>query len=179
VWRTCCSTQPDRRVAVFNTYIMAVAPAIRIPVAFTKGGVGDAVTEVCSAFAWTLGSRFISGICLKASVHPIEEERREHVKTVYIGCLRLLAPVIVMSSEMSWCWLKAYLESEEEGRLMTVDMKCNGIYYGTDSLLILIFYSGLWPFVTVNAKSTLTLENMCKFQLSMIEVGPGWCDRCL
>ena len=36
--------------------------------------------------------------------------------------------------------------------------------------MLLIVAIGLLPMLTLNAKSTLTLENMCKFKLSIIEV---------
>ena len=37
-------------------------------------------------------------------------------------------------------------------------------------MIVLISGIGMLPLLTVNAKSTLTLENMCKFKLSIIEV---------
>jgi len=36
-------------------------------------------------------------------------------------------------------------------------------------LIVLISGIGMLPLLTVNAKSTLTLENMCKFKLSIVE----------
>jgi len=47
--------------------------------------------------------------------------------------------------------------------------RCVGIFYGCDGLITLICFTGVLPLLTVNAKSTLTLENMCKFHLSIIE----------
>ena len=93
--------EPDRRVAGINTYVLAVAAWIRVPVAFVLG-VSMGV-EVAVALAWVVFSRFTGGVCLKASAHPVEEERREHVSTVCSAIVRMLAPLVVMSSEMAWC----------------------------------------------------------------------------
>ena len=161
--------EPDRRVAGINAYVMGVGACINVPVAFVLGeSVGF---EVVGALAFICFSRFMGGVRLKASAHPVEEERREHVNKVCSVILRLLAPLLVMGSEMAWCWLKTYLESGEgEGEFMKDDLRCRGIYYGCDALIILIVFTGALPLLTVNATSTLTLENMCKFKLSIIEV---------
>jgi len=161
--------EPDRRVAGINTYILAVAACINVPVATVLGeSIGD---EIAAALAFMCFCKFLGGVRLKASAHPVEEERREHVSIVCSTIVRMLAPLIVMGSEMAWCWLEAYLESgEEEGALMKDDLKCEGIYYGCDGLMLLIVAIGLLPMLTLNAKSALTLENMCKFKLSIIEV---------
>ena len=160
--------EPDRRVAGIHTYVLAVAACINVVVAIVLGGsIGFGVA---GALAFMCFGRFMGGVRLKASAHPVEEERREHVNTACSAILRLLAPLIVMSSEVAWCWLKAYLESGEgEGALMKEDRRCGGIYFGCDGLMKLIAFAGLLPMLTVNAKSTLTLKNMCKFNLSIIE----------
>jgi len=161
--------EPDRRVAGINTYVLAGAVWIRVPVAFVMGESPG--FSVVAALAYLGFSRFMGGVRLKASEHPVEKERHEHVFTACNAVLKLLAPLIVMSSEMISCWLKSYLESGEvEGELMKEDRQCRGIYYGCDGLMTLIVLTGGLPLLTVNAKSTLALENMCKFKLSIIEV---------
>jgi len=45
---------------------------------------------------------------------------------------------------------------------MKDDLKCKGIYIRCDALIFLISAIGLLPLLTVNIKSTLTLENKCQ-----------------
>jgi len=47
---------------------------------------------------------------------------------------------------------------------MKDDRQCEGIDIGCDVFMVLIVSASLLPLLTVNAKSTLTLENMCKFK---------------
>ena len=123
--------EPDRRVAGINTYVMAVAACIRVPVVSTlTGEVG--IVDV----ALTLFGRFMSRVRLKASAHSVEEEQRE-----YVGV----------------------------GVLMKEHITCRGIAYGCEGLTTLIVFIGLMPLLTVHTKTTLTLENKCKFKLNAIE----------
>jgi hypothetical protein len=146
---------------------------------FLACGVEYATTGHISMFAAGFGTAIlfagVFAVKLKSKIisQTTEEERRLHVyKVVFPRVLKLIAPGIIITSEVTVCWLSSFFVSSESELMKDADMECRGIVLGTTPILLLLSLIGMWPMVVVQGRNSrgTTLQRISNMELNVVEM---------
>jgi hypothetical protein len=100
-------------------------------------------------------------------------ERSEHIYlTVVPTTLSLIVPVSFMTSELSTCWTRSYLQSDATGGLLLDNTDCDGISVGISPLMLLIAATGMIKVIFLTSRGTkvFAMEDISVLNVSATEV---------
>jgi len=152
-----CDESGGRAWAIYTS---ALGAGLLIPVGVgTLGGVQAENVFALGVFLFV--GAFIRKLRKRAISTMSEERRRQHVYgVVFPSLLKVIAPLTFMVSEMTMCWLKAWMDAEKGGWLLKDTRECVGVKIGVSPLMLLLCTVAAWPIVSLKGGGVMTVENV-------------------
>ncbi|GMI21448.1 hypothetical protein TeGR_g9945, partial [Tetraparma gracilis] len=96
--------------------------------------------------------------------------RRKHVYTTVVhAALAVGTPLVVITSEVAVCWLRASFECvDEDVSCMKHSSKCDGVAFGANPLVWLMVLTSMHTVFYMDAKDTLALNKIARLKLDVL-----------